>query len=60
MTSKKAARASADPAVTVRLPEHMVRALDRFAHHERITRSEVIRRLIEQAIAAQSKRAAKR
>jgi len=55
MKSKKDARAAPDPAVKVRLPEEMLRALDRLAHEERITRSEVIRRLVKQALAAQQK-----
>jgi metal-responsive CopG/Arc/MetJ family transcriptional regulator len=38
----------------------MVRALDRVAHDSGVTRSEAIRRLVEQALAAQPKKAAKR
>jgi metal-responsive CopG/Arc/MetJ family transcriptional regulator len=57
--SKKPAPAAREPAVTVELPEEMLRALDRLAHQERITRSEVIRRLIKQALAAQPKTIAK-
>jgi metal-responsive CopG/Arc/MetJ family transcriptional regulator len=58
MKSKKRGGAH-EPAVTVELPEDMLRALDRLAHQERITRSEVIRRLIKQALAAQPKVSAK-
>jgi hypothetical protein len=36
-----------DPAVTVRLPEEMLRAIDSLAHAERITRSEALRKLLE-------------
>jgi metal-responsive CopG/Arc/MetJ family transcriptional regulator len=53
MKSKKPAPAAHEPAVTVELPEEMLQELDRLAHQERITRSEVIRRLIKQALAAQ-------
>jgi metal-responsive CopG/Arc/MetJ family transcriptional regulator len=59
MKSKKRGGAAHEPAVTVELPEDMLRALDRLAHQERITRSEVIRRLIKQALAAQPKTIAK-
>ena len=40
-----------DPAVTVELPENMLRLIDRLAHQNRITRSEVIRRLVGNALA---------
>lgn len=44
-------RKAADPAVTVHLPENMLRSIDRQAHQGRITRSEVIRRLVERGLA---------
>lgn len=44
-------RKAADPAVTVHLPENMLRSIDRQAHQSRITRSEVIRRLVEKGLA---------
>lgn len=44
-------RKAADPAVTVHLPENMLRSIDRLAHQGRVTRSEVIRRLLEKALA---------
>ena len=39
--------AGRDPAVAVKLPEEMVRAIDRIAHAERITRSDALRKLLE-------------
>jgi metal-responsive CopG/Arc/MetJ family transcriptional regulator len=57
MKSKKPAPATHEPAVTVELPEDMLRALDRLAHRERITRSEVIRRMVEKALAAEAPQA---
>jgi hypothetical protein len=50
-----AGRKRQDPHVTARLPEEMVRELDHLAHLGGITRSEAIRRLIEQALRAQPK-----
>lgn len=44
-------RKAADPAVTVHLPESMLRSIDRLAHRGQITRSEVIRRLVQKALA---------
>jgi predicted DNA-binding protein len=58
--SKKAARRlptagrkGQEPHITARLPEEMIRELDRLAHLGGITRSEAIRRLIEQALRAE-------
>ena len=47
-------RKAADPAVTVQLPENMLRSIDRLAHQSRITRSEVIRRIVEKALAGEA------
>lgn len=49
---KPSRRKITDPAVTVELPEDMLRSIDRLAHKGQITRSEVIRGLVEKAIAA--------
>lgn len=48
---KPSRRKAADPAVVVHLPENMLRSIDRRAHQARITRSEVIRRLVEKMLA---------
>jgi len=57
MTLRKTSRRKvADPAVTVELPENMLRLIDRLAHQSRITRSEVIRRLVEKALANEADR----
>ena len=45
------AATAGDPSVTVRLPEDMVRAIDRLAHRGSVSRSEALRRLVEQALA---------
>lgn len=45
----------ADQSVGVRLPRRLVKAVDGWADHEAISRSEAIRRLLEQALAAGSK-----
>src|SRR5579871_1691740 len=44
-------RKAVDPAVTVHLPESMLQAIDRRAHQSRVPRSEIIRRLIQKALA---------
>lgn len=41
----------ADQQVGVRLPRRLVKAVDGLADHENISRSEAIRRLLEQALA---------
>jgi len=52
MKSKKPSRRkTSDPAVTVHLPEDMLRSIDRLAHQGRVPRSEVIRRLVQKGLA---------
>ena len=46
-------RKAGDPAVTVELPEAMLRSIDRLAHKSRTTRSEVIRRFVEKGLAGE-------
>ena len=41
-----------DPHITARLPEEMIRDLDRLAHERRATRSEVLRDLLRPALDA--------
>jgi Ribbon-helix-helix protein, copG family len=41
-----------DPHITARLPEDMIRDLDRLAHERRATRSEVLRDLLRPALDA--------
>ena len=57
MTLRKTPRRKVtEPAVTVRLPENMLRLIDRLAHQSLITRSDVIRRLVEKALADEGDR----
>jgi hypothetical protein len=49
-----------DPHITARLPEEMIRDLDRLAHQKGVTRSEILRDLVGPALAAKLKAAAKR
>ena len=62
MPLKKAKRPPSrhDPHLTAKLPEEMMRALDRLAHDVGVTRSEIVRRLIEQALAVQPRNVTKR
>jgi metal-responsive CopG/Arc/MetJ family transcriptional regulator len=54
MKSRKSSRRrTTDPVLSVELPENLIRAIDRLAHQGRITRSEVIRRLVENGLAAE-------
>jgi metal-responsive CopG/Arc/MetJ family transcriptional regulator len=48
----------ADPLISVRLPSETIRAIDRWAKRDDITRSEAIRRLLKGALRA-SRAAAK-
>jgi Ribbon-helix-helix protein, copG family len=48
----------ADPLISVRLPPETIRAIDRWAKRDHITRSEAIRRLLKGALMA-SRAAAK-
>ena len=50
--------ADADPLISVRLPSETIRAIDRWAKRDDITRSEAIRRLLKGALRA-SRAAAK-
>jgi hypothetical protein len=49
---------SADPLITVRLPTETIKAIDRWAKRDDITRAEAIRRLLKGALRA-SRAAAK-